>query len=274
MKRINKIKILRITRQKGFTLVEIFIVGVLIALFAGMAIFNIQEVFKQNLRKACIADVRQVGTALSFAKQDIDFFPRICFLELSLKGLLDKVYNLNHIHSMGFANTQLSARTAIDWKGAYFASSLSRNRISQGRGGVVTMICPDTFPGPGMRSNPPRFDWPADPWERPYVLYIIKNQQKGEQFIPAFITDPMEEGDRLTAVVSYGPNKVPGGSETQTTPTQTQREERLFRDSTEPRVFINLIITEYNSQRANAINKNLPDIGILDRNSDDLIYEF
>ncbi len=274
----------RYKSQQGFTLVEIFVVGVLISLFAGLAIFGVQQQFKDNLRKASIGEVRQIATALSFAKQDLDFLPRICFIELSQKGLSDYVFSYNHVHTMGFQSYQLASRVAMDWKGAYAASSLSRNRISQGRGGIIRMACPDTTPGTGADlfpgSNAPVFDWPADPWGSPYVVYVIKNHWDGSKYIPRFIEDPWEEGDRFTAVVSYGPNKVPGLDPDQTTIPQKHLQARLYDVTNQPRVYRNLILEEYSQNyRAEALsykytNDPATSIWMLDNGSDDIMYEF
>lgn len=274
----------RKNKRLGFTLVEIFIVGVLISLFAGLAIFGVQQQFKDNLRKACIGEVRQIATAMSFAKQDLDFFPRICFLELSKNSLLNAVYAFNHVHTMGYSSNQLSSRVSMDWGGAYFSSSLARNRVSQGRGGVIKMACPDTTPGPGADlfpgTNIPVYDWPADPWGSPYVMYIVKNVISGQTFVPAFITDPWEEGDRFTAIVSYGSNKAPGGEPDQTTISARHINARLYENTTSPRTFRNLTTAEYLlNNRAQALSyKDMGDpqteIWILDNGSDDIIYEF
>src|SRR5690606_28279853 len=73
--------------QKAFTLVELVIVGALIAIFSGIAIFGVQAQFRNNQRKAIIGETRHVAIALDFAFNDVGFFPKLCFLDDTLLTL-------------------------------------------------------------------------------------------------------------------------------------------------------------------------------------------
>ncbi|MGB9692764.1 MAG: type II secretion system protein, partial [Candidatus Sumerlaeaceae bacterium] len=66
--------------RKGFTLAEMLIVAALIALFSGLFIFSIETQYTLNKQKASVAECRQIATAMSFAQQDMGFFPKMCFL--------------------------------------------------------------------------------------------------------------------------------------------------------------------------------------------------
>lgn len=262
----------------------------LLALFAGLGIFGVQQAYLENQRKAVIGEVRQIGVALSFAKQDLDFFPRLCFLNMSLKSLQNVSYQVNHVHYMGFDSNQIASRILADWNGAYYANSLTRKNISQGRkGGICQMYLPDLTPATGADPvNPRVIDWPADTYGNPYVLYLCKNVMDGTQYVPNFITDPWEDADRFTAVVSYGRNRVPGGALDLKSPSPNQWTARLYTDNTTlPGTYIALVPDQtiygfyysYNI-RARAISyKYYPgaantDIWITDNGSDDIIYEF
>ena len=62
--------------RRAFTLVEMLIVAALIALFAGLAVFNVTEQYELNKQKAAVAECRQIGTSMNFALQDLGFFPK------------------------------------------------------------------------------------------------------------------------------------------------------------------------------------------------------
>src|SRR5688572_29195394 len=75
-------------RRRGFTLVEMLVVSALIALFAGLAVFSITTQLEQNRKKAAVAECRQIATAMSFAHQDLSFFPKLCLLRFNYNELL------------------------------------------------------------------------------------------------------------------------------------------------------------------------------------------
>ena len=64
-------------RRRGFTLIEILIVGALISLLSGIAIFAVKQMYDSNRRKAMFDETRSIGTALHFAYEDLGFFPRL-----------------------------------------------------------------------------------------------------------------------------------------------------------------------------------------------------
>jgi len=263
----------RKSKNKGFTLIEILVVGALIALFAGLAIINIQQQFQTNLRKITIAETKEIGTALSFAYQDVGIFPKFCFLNRSINML----YSLSgstqlppSFDYMGFDLTGIQQRIVSQWKGGYFAMSQTRNRIAQGRGGVLRVYIP------GL--NEP-IDWPADPWGNPYVLYLL--YLRGDD-MPDFIITPTQEPDFFCAVVSYGPNHVPGGTDKLSPSMKSTLEGlRLYEKTDNPQVpYLMLPLSGY-SQRERALvfsNKYLTTLGqtpgIADPGSDDVFFRF
>ncbi len=181
---------------------EILIVGAMIALFAGMAIINIQQSFQSNLRKITMAETHQIATALSFAHQDISIFPKFCFLDDSLNVLLqappvgDIPFDFDY---MGFALEGQRGRIMEEWNGGYFAMSQTRRNVAQGTGGITEVILP--------YSNE-TVSWPADPWGNPYVLYLLFMNSRGQV---DFIFEPSQDPDFAASVVSYGPNRTVGG---------------------------------------------------------------
>lgn len=263
---------LKIRKEKGFTLVEIFIVGSLIALFAALAIINIQQQFQTNLRKITIGETKEIATALSFAYQDIGIFPKFCFLNRSLNmlyqisGSTDLPPDFDY---MGYSIATLQRSLKQTWRGGYFALSPTRNRIAQGRGGVVRVLLP---------TSGEDIEWPADPWGNPYVLYLLYMDSEGRY---NFILSPTQEPNLFTAVVSYGPNKVPGGSETITPEKVGQlKPYRLYEDYREDLgvPYKMLSVTEFFSPNPKAaVYTDPPDTdepGIIDAGSDDIIFEF
>lgn len=212
--------------RRAFTLIELLIVGALIALFAGLAIFGAQQAYLNNQRKAVIGESRQVATALDFAYGDVGFFPLLCFMDDSLEGLTidsqqafgnpDSLFNFMQI--MMVPTTQKVTGIRANWKGPYFSPAQSRTQVSQGRGGSKQMLLNigGTFRGP--------FAWPADVYGTPYVVYNlnidVNGGTPGELYFAnqdaggTLEVDPNKRGNFVNAVVSYGRNRIPGGGET------------------------------------------------------------
>jgi hypothetical protein len=273
-----------------------FIVGALIALFAGIAVINIQQQFLSNKRKAMIGEARQLGTALGFAQLDLGIYPRFCFLPFSDRQMQfeaqerigDPTYFYQILDYTGIGTTPLAATLRNEWRGPYFAASQSRGAVGQANAGFVDMIVPEV----GAESP---FQWPADAYGNPWVLYLVSiDLQSGEPYFingnPPSFTDPIpsptDDPDYLTAVVSYGPNKVPGGGPTLDPGfAQATLDLRLYTGDYKGRTYTSLTFSEYTATRARAISNrfgtaglasNDDDIptGILDPGSDDIIYEF
>lgn len=247
--------------QHGFTLIEILIVGVLISLFAGLAIFNVQETYRSNLRKATIGEVRQLGTALALANQDLGVFPKIPLLMYSKTQMQAEGYQLTGSEDFWFANVDafrnepgigpVAFRVKQDWATTpYFGASQTRKTISGG--GVVIMDY-----GSIGTSNV-ELDWPSDPWGNPYVFYSLNvDIQTNEK---SFVENTTEVGNYFVGVVSYGPNGVPGatGNDSQA----------LFIRTPDRFRFQALTRSQYNAARANAIDL------IQASDSDDIVFPF
>lgn len=211
---------------RGFTLVELVIVGALIALFSGLAVFSIQQQFRNNQRKATIAEARQVATALDLANLDVSIYPKLCWLEYSEDGLRTvgtrlfgavadgaPIFNFMDINSRD--TTGKAFGISQSWRGPYFAISQSRRGASQGQGGIVDMVIPEleTFP-----TGNQGFRWPADPYGNPYCLYMLNVDRTSPSnpvlfFVNETSTNPEDKGSVINAIVSYGPNRVPGGGD-------------------------------------------------------------
>ncbi|MCC6546320.1 type II secretion system protein [Candidatus Sumerlaeota bacterium] len=225
-------------RRRGFTLVEMLIVGALIALFSGLAIFGVQQQFRSNTRKAAIGESRQIATALEFANMDTSIFPKLCWLAESNEGLL---YFGGLINSgsprLPFIFSDINSRLATNppaanafgggvernWKGPYFAMSQGRAGVAQGRGGFVYMLIPELqgfdATNPNNVDSSEGLRWPADPYNNPWVVYMmdIDRSDPARPFLK-FVNEksgasPAIKGDFVNAVVSYGNNHYPGGTE-------------------------------------------------------------
>ena len=210
--------------NRGFTLIEILIVGSLIVLFAGIAVINIQEIYKNNVRKAALGETNQLGVALSMAHQDLGFLPKLGFLILPDKLLInyataqppgdDKIYDffdtIGYFNEYGIGDKSVPPPTTITerWQtGGYFSMSQGRNNINQGRGGSVRMrVAPHV--------DAAVVDWPADPWGNPYVVYLLKVDETAAvastRVFWRFTDSVSDKSDYKTMAVSYGPNGVPG----------------------------------------------------------------
>lgn len=214
MKRVQK-------TRRGFTLIEILIVGALLALFAGIAIINISEMYNNNLRKATIGEAKNLATACAMAQQDLGFIPKFNYLtqpkqlittdDSQIRGDFDYQGFINYLGAeSSVLPSTLSITDQFNARG-YFAMTQSRGGLNRGRGGVVKVRLASGASGGGQNSvEDSLVDWPADPWGNPYVLYQLKTNKGGEGPAWRFIEKFNEPADYMIAVVSYGPNGVPG----------------------------------------------------------------
>lgn len=226
---------LRFTRRRGFTLVELIIVAALIALFSGLAVIAVQQQYRSNIRKATIAETRNIASALDFAALDTNVFPKLCWLTESREGMAFVsnlvsggnssliVYGALDINSRN-VDAQTAARFQNLWKGPYFSLSQTRAGAAQGRGGFVYMTIP-SLANTGGADNPASVNsqggirWPSDPYYNPYVVYMLDIVDPNLASSPlAFVNeaapaDPTRKGNFVNAVVSYGSNRYPGGLE-------------------------------------------------------------
>ncbi|HOE63818.1 MAG TPA: type II secretion system protein [Candidatus Sumerlaeota bacterium] len=269
-----KIRKIITSHKYGFTLVEIVIVAALVALFSGLATFGIQQMLRNNKLKAVIGEARQVGSSLIFAHQDIGFYPSIGFLNMS-KAVIDGRFGMNGWRSlspMGMPLGGISYTNAQKfWSGPYFAQSLSRNQTSVRFKSVVTMQVPIYTSGSSSPAGYEDIDWPADQWGNPYVLYLFKYDAVNRTW--AFVDGPTDDANYWAAVVSYGPNGIPGTLH-ESEDFETFRTTRCLyhQDAIRTPIFRSLLITEYNTARAAVLDRAAPYIGIINPGSDDLIY--
>jgi len=220
--------------RRGFTLVELVIVGALIALFSSLAVFGVQQQFRSNLRKATIGETRQISQSLDFANLDTSLFPKLCWLTEGDEGMA-LIGNQFGSTSAFFSRADIygrrptSSATATvsfglgiqeQWNGPYFALSQSRAGVAQGRGGFVYMLFPDLPTVGGNNPGDPTasgFRWPADPYNSPYAVYMLdldlSTATPQIQFVTEDALSFTRKGNYVNAVVSYGPNQFPGGAD-------------------------------------------------------------
>lgn len=216
-----------------------------------------------------MGELREIATSLSFAHQDVNIFPKFCFLNKSLNMLLEQETPTGamplDLDYMGFALTGQIGRIMSDWHGGYFAFSGSRAGVTQGRGGVVRVVLP--------YANE-EIEWPADPWGNPYVLYLLYINSEGTV---DFILEPNQEPDFAASVVSYGPNRVVGSSPNLTADLAVLEGARLYSGkgyTGDPYRLLNL--NEYTLERARRYfdPQGIEGGAVTAPGSDDIYYEF
>ncbi len=286
---MNSAKRRSVLTNRAFTLIEMFIVGALIALFAGIAIFNIQGQYLANIRKITIAEVRQIHSGLSFVKMDTGVFPKLNFLNKALYhpevSMLDqnvRQLNLrNDFDYMGYSiGLGLESTILSEWSGPYYSISHTRRGVARAIGGIVSMLLPNT----GIVT-----DWPADAYGEPYVLYLIRVDRTGAL---EWVRSATDEATYFAAVVSYGRNRVPGYRPDIPIPQgdfNRLKNERLYIEGgsgtdiyARPRAaqYTALTAAEYNQTRLEALTKigrtgiSEDEVGVIDPGSDDIIFEF
>ncbi|MCX8036038.1 MAG: type II secretion system GspH family protein [Candidatus Sumerlaeia bacterium] len=294
-------------RQTGFTLVEILIVAALMSLLAGIAAINIQRAYVDNQRKATYGEAYNIKTALCFAFEDIGLYPKLCFLQRPILYLAPPTYApftqpggqlVSGFEYMGYEVNQsptLVQRVVNNWaKGmgspGYFSAGSGRRGLFQGRrGGMCLMEIPvDIYSNPvlAMGENRPVYEWPSDPWGRPYVVYMLRLAGMKSNGLPdvRFVNSYSETANYALAVVSYGPNGIPGGRDDYDAATLNQGFQlRLYDRSTIPGVdFRALRPQEYTAARCEAWSFTkllgtpgpLAYPGVIDEGSDDIVVEF
>jgi len=295
-------------KQTGFTLIEILIVAALIALLAGIAAINIQRAYVDNQRKATFGEARNIATALAFAYEDIGVYPKLCFLQHNVFFIappqapplnVPGPYVVSGFEYIGYEVNQsptVANRIISNWaKGmgspGYFSAGGGRRGLFQGRrGGMVKMEIPvEIYQQVVMPTGQtvPIYDWPADPWGRPYVVYMLYQDGVTPDGLPNvhFLDKPTRAPNYALAVVSYGPNGIPGGPSDYDAAylAQGQQYALFTRDRTYPDQsdYRALRPDEYNDQRRDAWSyvklrgEDPPSyIGVIDPGSDDIVIDF
>jgi len=298
-------------KRRGFTLIEILIVAALIALLSGIAAINIQSAYVNNQRKSTYGEARSVATAMSFAFEDVGIYPKLCFLRQNSFFIAPPAgnnpgapgpYLVSGFEYMGHPLSQqptLIKRVITNWaqgfgSPGYMSASEGKRGLFQGRrGGLVRMEIPMDVQGydpitiPGGQSLP-IYEWPADPWGRPYVIYMLWQEGVRADGLPNvhFVDRPTRSPNYALAVISYGPNGIPGGNENVTAADIAtgqslwlfSRVDRAYPDQSDYRC---LRPSEYDPNRMNVYsyqrllgvqNPNPP--GITDSGSDDIVVDF
>jgi len=293
--------------QTGFTLIEILVVAALMTLLAGIAAINIQRAFTDNQRKATYGEEYNIKTALSFAYEDIGIYPKLCFLQQNTMYLAPPTQApyitpgdqlVSGFEYMGYDIAQaptLVKRIITNWaKGmgspGYFAAGQGRRGLFQGRrGGMCRMEIPTSIYNPvvlALGESQPVYDWPTDPWGRPYVVYMLYLRgvnPSGNLPVVRFVDSYSRTPNYTLAIVSYGPNGIPGGREDYDAATLSQGTAlRLFERSALPGVdWRALQPSEYTQARAEAwsfirltgATGPLAYPGVVDEGSDDIVVE-
>jgi hypothetical protein len=170
-----------------------------------------------------LSEAATIGTALSFARDDIGFLPRIYLLGMpkeliSIETTAGLIYVRPHMDTYGYRGYSTGAAQVYDtWAGPYGAKS--QTQLSQGSRTVIRVRLIDTQTI-GLRSlfeqqlneDISLVYWPADTWGNPWMVYeVLVERINGE--LNYRLARSGEEANYLHAVVSYGPNGVPGGNE-------------------------------------------------------------
>jgi len=264
-----------VRRTQGFTLIEMLVVAALIAIFAGLAVFNIVEQLQREKEKAALAEARSIATAMSFAYDDLGFFPKLCFLKFGVdelkKTIADDGLLNNEIEYHGYPNGNMLNMIGKNWGEKYMGGSMPEKYVRMRFGANKEM------------------DWPADPFKQPYVAYFVKIEPPAGSTDPNAVPEPSflskfgEKPNYFAGIVSYGRNKVPGLTWDVASPMSHQYANfRLYTPTPNDRVFVQ---TEYNNlvaghlmlltdKAADIPGAGPTDYSIREAGSDDKFFEF
>lgn len=191
-------------RNGGFTLIEMLVVAALIAIFAGLAVFNILEQLESQKEKAAIAEARSLATGMSFAHDDLGFYPKLCWLKFGQESLLKYIQD-----------NPGTPGSAIDWFSKGGPEMLTRIQTKWGDKYMAGSM-PEKFVNMTLADDGIDVDWPCDPWNQPYMAYLVKiepvdvNNPNGPMEIKWAFDKVGDKPDYFAGIVSYGRNKVPG----------------------------------------------------------------
>ena len=200
-------------KKNGFTLLEILIVAALISLLSGIAMISIQTLFRKAQINVTRGEVSQIYKAESFCYEDTGVYVKFHVLGVSKSELNDPSLfpyfsgtGMNYLNYIGFPMTNRDVRNILEgWNGPYWGVSKSRNNK------------PIPVNAQGLYDPNGKFLLPIDPFGNPYVMYLLVKDSNPIPGYPAPDTNgvrpiisPDESPDYLCAIVSYGPNGVPG----------------------------------------------------------------
>ncbi len=199
-------------KKAGFTLLEIIVVAALISLLSGIAVISIRTLFERAQVNATRAEVGQISKALSFVHQDTGVFPKFHVL-MHPKSILEdpELFPMGALQNIHYVGVDIRSRdllrTLDNWNGPYWGVSISRNNppIEVGPDGVIDSGDEGTVPM--------TFLLPIDPFGNPYVLYLLTydpDHPDSDEYGVRPVLSASEDPDFMCAVVSYGPNMVPG----------------------------------------------------------------
>jgi prepilin-type N-terminal cleavage/methylation domain-containing protein len=293
--------------RRGFSLIEVIIVAAILSILSAIAFINSQRVMDDARRKSVIAETGEIAKAMTFARQDTGFFPKLNYL---LEPLVTPVGGSGEgivqyppatppllypdFDYVGRTITPVYGRRIHDsWVGRYFALSATGRSGQRAPSSFTWMTLP-------QRKDALR-EWPVDQWGFPYVVYLLESTPADDKVDGPvrFLTVPTAAPSYAAAVVSYGEDNLPGSlankNALKTDPEYLRKvAQRLFREISPLKYSICDSVagsldfdgapgrqrvegySEVRFQNAPgytwAGTKNL--IGVIDPGSDDVIYEF
>ena len=142
-------------------------------------------------------------------------------------------------------------------------------------------------------------DWPTDTWGNPYAVYLVVGDSSAvlsnNPLGLRLINNPTEDPSFMAAVVSYGPNGVPGGNDLTVNADpgffQTLQNARLYLTPSESAAtppgaeftlrsvsgltFDSSFVTSFpESIHASNLDPNTGRVGMLDTGTDDIVWKF